>query len=85
METEVQYLDELDEAPPLEASEAPYDFAFNDFLKREFRFGIPHDRPVCKAFVQGHCPLGNSCPDKHYTTPSFQRYVLVLFPKLMSP
>jgi cleavage and polyadenylation specificity factor subunit 4 len=44
---------------------AHYSFSFDDFLKREYRFGIPSDRPVCKAYMAGHCPLGNSCPDKH--------------------
>jgi cleavage and polyadenylation specificity factor subunit 4 len=53
--------------PPL------YDFAFNDFLRREFRYGIGVDRPVCKDFLQGHCPLGNSCPDKHHTQPGYNR------------
>jgi cleavage and polyadenylation specificity factor subunit 4 len=51
-----------------------YDFSFNDFLRREYRFGISPDRPICKSFLQGHCPLGNTCPDKHYTQPSFNRY-----------
>ncbi|KAI4153828.1 MAG: hypothetical protein LQ340_002069, partial [Diploschistes diacapsis] len=45
-----------------------YDFAFADFLKREYRFGVPPNRPLCKAFQEGHCPLGNACADKHQST-----------------
>ncbi|KAI9802230.1 MAG: hypothetical protein M1825_002951 [Sarcosagium campestre] len=40
-------------------------FAFSDFLQREYRFGLDPSRPLCKAFVQGHCPQGNACPDRH--------------------
>jgi cleavage and polyadenylation specificity factor subunit 4 len=42
-----------------------YDFSFSDFLRREHRFGLAPNRPLCKAFREGHCPLGTSCPDKH--------------------
>ena len=42
-----------------------YNFAFADFLKREYHFGLDADRPTCKAYQQGHCPLGDRCPDKH--------------------
>ena len=45
-----------------------YNFAFSDFLKREYRFGIAPNRPLCKPFQEGHCPLGNLCPDKHQST-----------------
>lgn len=45
-----------------------YNFAFSEFLKREYRFGIPPNRPLCKPFQEGHCPLGNACPDKHVST-----------------
>jgi cleavage and polyadenylation specificity factor subunit 4 len=65
--------DAMDVSVPSEPTPPVYDFSFNDFLKREYRFGISPDRPFCKAYAQGHCPLGNSCPDKHYTTPSFNR------------
>jgi cleavage and polyadenylation specificity factor subunit 4 len=50
-----------------------YDFAFNNYLKREFRFGVGAGRPVCKPFVQGHCPQGNNCPDKHPAQTGFNR------------
>lgn len=52
-----------------------FSFAFSDFLKREYRFGLDPNRPVCKAFLQGHCPAGNSCPDRHATNTSFSRSV----------
>ncbi len=53
-----------------------YDFTFNDFLRREFRYGVAVDRPVCKDFLQGHGPLGNNCPDKHHTQPGYNRYAI---------
>lgn len=49
----------------LEHQKPQYKFPFSSFLLQTYRFGIPPDQPVCKAFQQGHCPLGNSCPDKH--------------------
>ena len=48
-----------------DTSPPKYNFAFADFLKREYRFGIPLSRPLCKADAEGHCPLGNVCPDRH--------------------
>ncbi|ODQ65526.1 hypothetical protein NADFUDRAFT_50809 [Nadsonia fulvescens var. elongata DSM 6958] len=41
------------------------EFAFEPFLKREFRFGLDPNRPICRFYVQGNCPRGNECPDKH--------------------
>jgi cleavage and polyadenylation specificity factor subunit 4 len=52
-----------------------YDFTFNDFLQREFRYGVGTDRPVCKDFLQGHCPLGNRCPESHHTQPGYNSLV----------
>lgn len=50
----------------LDPSAAPrYDFAFSDFLKREYHVDLQIRRPVCKLFLQGHCPAGDQCPDKH--------------------
>lgn len=61
----------LDRQPFPNATTTPqYDFAFSDFLKREYRFGLDPRRPICKAFREGFCPLGNSCPDKHGTAHS---------------
>ncbi|RFU32742.1 hypothetical protein B7463_g3624, partial [Scytalidium lignicola] len=48
------------------AHKAPeYNFAFSPFLFQTYRHGVSPNRPVCKAFLQGHCPLGPACPDKH--------------------
>lgn len=56
----------LDHQTPNEFRKPPtYEFAFTDFLKREYRFGLDPNRPVCQADRQGLCPLGNLCPDKH--------------------
>ena len=52
-----------------------YDFAFTDFLRREYRFGLDPNRPYCKAFREGHCPLGPDCPDKHQITHSLNNLV----------
>lgn len=56
----------LDSAAPI----PDYDFAFADFLKKEYRFGIAPTRPLCKADQEGLCPLGNACPDRHKVTRS---------------
>jgi cleavage and polyadenylation specificity factor subunit 4 len=56
-------------------AQAPYTFNFSDFLRREYRFGLDPDRPLCKAYMQGHCPLGNRCPDKHQVTNSYSKCV----------
>ena len=52
-----------------------YDFSFSDFLKREYRFGLAPNRPVCKAFREGHSPLGTSCPDRHQAVHSLNNLV----------
>lgn len=60
----------------LDPSATPsFSFAFNDFLRREYRFGLDPNRPVCKPFLQGHCPQGKACPDKHTATGTFNKYV----------
>jgi cleavage and polyadenylation specificity factor subunit 4 len=56
-------------------SKTTYDFNFSDFLRREYRFGLDPDRPLCKAYMQGHCPLGNRCPDKHQVSSSYNKFV----------
>ncbi|KAF8434686.1 hypothetical protein BGX38DRAFT_1219135 [Terfezia claveryi] len=50
-------------------------FAFNEFLRKEYRFGLDPNRKVCAFFVQGHCPLDNSCPDKHTASSTFNNLV----------
>lgn len=56
------------------SSNPVYSFGFSDFLKREYRFGLDPNRPQCKAFREGHCPLGNECPDKHHAFSAFNKY-----------
>ncbi|KAJ5365475.1 hypothetical protein N7517_008361 [Penicillium concentricum] len=43
------------------------DFSFTPFLRKSFGFGLASDVPVCKAYSEGHCPLGPACPDRHPT------------------
>ncbi|KAB8074159.1 mRNA cleavage and polyadenylation specificity factor complex subunit [Aspergillus leporis] len=43
------------------------DFSFTPFLRSGFGFGLATDVPVCKAYSEGHCPLGPACPDRHPT------------------
>lgn len=62
----------------LEHQAPQYTFSFTPFLLKNYRHGISPDRPTCKAYLQGHCPLGNSCPDKHITpnnNPNFNNLV----------
>ena len=49
-----------------------YDFDFTDFLVKEHKFGLSSDRATCKAFMQGHCPNGDGCPDKHHVPSNYQ-------------
>ena len=49
----------------LEHQAPEYKFAFSPFLLQQYRHGLSPDRPTCKAYLQGHCPLGSACPDKH--------------------
>lgn len=58
-----------------QATKPAYDFNFSDFLRREYRFGLDPNRPQCKAYLQGHCPLGNRCPDKHQLSSSYNKCV----------
>lgn len=48
-----------------------FSFTFSEFLRKEHRFGLDPNRPICKAFKEGHCPLGTACPDKHPPQPTF--------------
>lgn len=43
-----------------------YNFAFNDFLQREYQFTVNDRRPFCNEYeATGYCRLGNECPNKH--------------------
>ncbi|KAJ9302370.1 hypothetical protein DTO271G3_1236 [Paecilomyces variotii] len=44
-----------------------FNFSFGPFLRKSFGFGLASDVPVCKAYKEGHCPLGPTCPDRHPT------------------
>ncbi|KAH6634149.1 hypothetical protein B0J18DRAFT_486413 [Chaetomium sp. MPI-SDFR-AT-0129] len=46
-----------------------YTFNFTPFLQRTYQHSLSADRPICKAFLAGSCPLKSHCPDRH-TTPS---------------
>ncbi|KAL8933719.1 MAG: hypothetical protein Q9216_006238, partial [Gyalolechia sp. 2 TL-2023] len=65
----------LDQAAPSRNALPAFDFSFSDFLRREYRFGLDPNRPPCKAFREGHCPLGNNCPDKHQVNHPFNSLV----------
>jgi cleavage and polyadenylation specificity factor subunit 4 len=58
--------------------QAVYSFNFSDFLQREYRFGLDPNRPPCKAYMQGHCPAGSRCPDRHHVSSSYNKYVCIL-------
>ncbi|TGZ84387.1 hypothetical protein EX30DRAFT_347022 [Ascodesmis nigricans] len=64
--------------PP--ANQPKHPFAFDDFLRKEYRFGLDPNRKTCPLFVQGHCPMGNACPDKHAVSSSFNKFVPLLLP-----
>ncbi|KAH8631009.1 3'-end-processing protein yth1 [Alternaria alternata] len=63
------------EPKPVGSQQPQYTFKFSEFLRREYRFGLSPDRPVCKAYLQGHCPDGNRCPNKHNVSSSYNKYV----------
>ncbi|KAL8705353.1 MAG: hypothetical protein Q9225_008030, partial [Loekoesia sp. 1 TL-2023] len=65
----------LDQAPSSNQALTAFDFSFTDFLRREYRFGLDPNRPICKPFREGHCPLGNDCPDKHQVNHPFNSLV----------
>jgi cleavage and polyadenylation specificity factor subunit 4 len=58
-----------------EPQSSGYTFNFSDFLRKEYHFGLDPNRPTCKAYMQGHCPLGNNCPDKHNVSSHFNKCV----------
>lgn len=56
----------LSKAPP---SNTPT-FSFTPFLQRTYLHSLPTDRPVCKAYINGHCPLGTRCSERHVSVPN---------------
>jgi cleavage and polyadenylation specificity factor subunit 4 len=50
-------------------------FAFDPFLKKEYRFGMDPDRPICRYYASGPCPRGKACPDKHIL-PSYSNKIV---------
>jgi cleavage and polyadenylation specificity factor subunit 4 len=50
---------------PSRSTLSDYNFSFTPFLTKTYLFGLPPDRPICKAFQEGHCPLGSRCPERH--------------------
>lgn len=49
-------------APP--PQQAP-SFSFTPFLQKTYLHSLPADRPICKAYSHGHCPMGTRCPERH--------------------
>ncbi|RKF53076.1 mRNA 3'-end-processing protein YTH1 [Golovinomyces cichoracearum] len=49
----------------LEHHSPEFNFTFSPYINQTFGFGLSPNRPVCKAYLQGHCPSGLSCPEKH--------------------
>ncbi|KAK4116188.1 hypothetical protein N656DRAFT_826083 [Canariomyces notabilis] len=42
-----------------------YTFTFTPFLQRTYQHSLPADRPICKAYQSGNCPLKSHCPERH--------------------
>ncbi|KAK4136674.1 hypothetical protein BT67DRAFT_339954, partial [Trichocladium antarcticum] len=42
-----------------------YTFTFTPFLQRTYQHSLPADRPLCRAFQSGSCPLKSHCPERH--------------------
>jgi cleavage and polyadenylation specificity factor subunit 4 len=61
------------EADIEKVGQAMYSFNFSEFLQREYRFGLDPNRPQCRAYLQGHCPLGSRCPDRHQVSSSYNK------------
>lgn len=43
----------------------PPSFSFTPFLQKTYLHSLPADRPICRAYGGGHCPLGTRCPERH--------------------
>ncbi|KAK3328913.1 hypothetical protein B0H66DRAFT_6325 [Apodospora peruviana] len=42
-----------------------YTFSFTPFLQKTYQHSLPADRPICKAYASGNCPLRSHCSDRH--------------------
>ncbi|PRT54976.1 mRNA 3'-end-processing protein YTH1 [Wickerhamiella sorbophila] len=40
-------------------------FAFDPFLKEEYRYKLDPKRPICRFYAISSCPRGRYCPDRH--------------------
>jgi len=49
----------------LSHSSPHYTFSFTPFLQRTYQHSLPADRPICKAYASGNCPLKSRCPERH--------------------
>ncbi|KAK0632064.1 hypothetical protein B0T14DRAFT_597600 [Immersiella caudata] len=47
-----------------------YTFTFTPFLQRTYQHSLPADRPICKAYTNGSCPLKSKCPERHVSAPT---------------
>ncbi|CAN8100853.1 unnamed protein product [Discula destructiva] len=46
----------------------PPTFAFTPFLQKTYLHSLPADRPICRAYTNGHCSLGTRCPERHISS-----------------
>jgi cleavage and polyadenylation specificity factor subunit 4 len=47
-----------------------YTFSFTPFLQKTYQHSLPADRPICKAYAAGNCPLKTRCPERHVSSNS---------------
>ncbi|KAK4207148.1 hypothetical protein QBC37DRAFT_433919 [Rhypophila decipiens] len=46
-----------------------YTFSFTPFLQKTYQHSLPPDRPICKAYQNGQCPLRSHCTERHISAP----------------
>ncbi|KAM7194272.1 hypothetical protein V8F20_008019 [Naviculisporaceae sp. PSN 640] len=46
-----------------------YTFTFTPFLQKTYQHSLPPDRPICKAYQSGNCPLRSHCTERHVSAP----------------
>lgn len=54
----------LSKLPPSQ----PPTFSFTPFLQKTYLHSLPADRPICRAYTNGHCSLGTRCPERHVSS-----------------